>query len=111
MTDSTRAAFEAWLSTVYSCGSASFERYPISVHYDSGHYRCREDQSAWEGWQAAYQAARLSALEEAARVCEAEASPRAMVKNEDGAFACACCAAAIRQLAAQADKRPAAKEE
>jgi hypothetical protein len=63
--------------------------------------------------EAKLSSAREVAMEEALRVCEAEALEDPQVGTEDIAYdlAVSHCAEAIRQLAAQADKRPAAKEE
>jgi hypothetical protein len=63
--------------------------------------------------EAQLSSAREVAMEEALRVCEAEALEDPQVGTEDIAYdlAVSHCAEAIRQLAAKADKRPAAKEE
>ncbi len=90
MSDKIRAEFEAWLEADPGRSLNSLDDYWID--------------GAWVAWQAS----RLAALEECAKVCEAEAKLRAMVDNVDGVDACYCCANAIRALAT--DNRPEAKD-
>jgi len=105
MTDSTRAAFEAWARTAMPACDISM------LPNSGGAYNSIVLEARWTTWQAA----RLSALEEAAKVCS---DNRQIVSGSPGPLFDAGwtssadhCTAAIRQLAAEAGKRPAAKEE
>jgi hypothetical protein len=91
MTDSKiREAFEA-----------EFSGLPKGLSEDGTLYMNLTTRATWNGWRSAYQAARQSALEEAVLACES------IARNwVDTGATPADCADAIRQLAAQADKRP-----
>ncbi len=87
MTDSTRAAFEAWWNEI------------LGLHFT----RAEQFNCSTAVAFTIYQAARQSALDEAATICYSKANDW---HGHDGKYACEDAAAAIRQLAAQADKRP-----
>jgi hypothetical protein len=86
----------------------------IRPDYRDGWNRCyAAAQARIAELEAQLSSAREVAMEEALRVCEAEALEDPQVGTEDIAYdlAVSHCAEAIRQLATKADKRPAAKEE